>query len=332
MTASVFANNWRLGDRPDLKSMNTVNRLFKSIDMRGPRALPCFDGATRILVGSDYGGQHADSRYESLAFVVADGEGLAPWFAARARWRETHLRDGRRMSFKSLSDKLRAAALPHFVSAANLIPGLLLVVLFEKQVGTVFASDRHAVLPAEFQQIVEWPGRTKEKMLRICHVLSLILAGLTRELQDVLWVTDQDEIAANVERHTLSTRAFGAISSHYLEHQLGHIRVATTASDPGDRTIEDFVAIADLAAGAVCHAINAYGLSGLSNVPGLLVPPPPGSPQKVDWLLNWFSNDCAPLKRVVLTFDVIPNSPKLGIRQIEFLGSNALLNSSRWPD
>lgn len=330
MTTSAFANNWRLGDRPDLRSMNVVNRLLKMLDMRGPGALPCFDDATRILIGSDYGGQHAGSQYESLAFVVADATALGPWFDARARCRQTHLRDGRRMSFKSLNDRLRAAALPGFLSAADLIPGLLLVVLFDKRISSIFAlDDDQAVLPAEFQQLVEWPGRTQERMLRVCHVLALILDGLTRELQDILWITDEDEIVANVERHTLFTHAFGTIAGRYLEHGLGHLRVATTASDTGDRDLEDFVAVADLAAGAVCHILNAYGLSGLSEVRGLVVPPPLGSPQKVEWLLNWFSNDCSPLRRLILSFEVIENSPRLKVRHLELLGSNGLFNSQR---
>lgn len=330
MTTSPFANNWRLGERPDLRSMNVVNRVFKMLDMRGPRALPCFDGATRLLVGSDYGGQHADSRYESPAFVVADGTALGPWFDARERFRETHLPDGRRMSFKSLNDRLRAAALPDFLSAADLIPGLLLVVLFDKRIGSIFASDEdQAVLPAELLRLVEWPVRTQERMLRVCHVLALVLAGLTRELQHILWITDEDETAAIVERHTLFTHAFGTIASHYLEHGLGHLRVATTASDTGDRNLEDFVAVADLAAGAVCHVLNAYGSTGLSEVPDLVVPPPLGSPQKVGWLLNWFSNDCTPLRRLILSFEVIDNSPRLKVRHVEFLGSNGLFNSLR---
>lgn len=329
MTASSFTYNWRLGSRPDLRSMDIVNKLFRMLDMRGPGALPCFDGATQLLVGSDYGGQHAGSKYESLAFVVADAKALGPWLDAQRRCRETHLPDGRRMSFKSLSDRMRATALPDFLSAADLIPGLLLVVLFDKRIGSIFApDDKQAELPEEFRQLLEWPARTLEKMLRVCHILALVLAGLTRERQNILWITDEDEIAANIARHTLLTRAFGNIASHYLEHGLGHLRVATTVSDTGSRDLEDFVAVADLAAGAVCHVLNSYDSTGLSKVPGIVIPPPSGSPQKVERLLNWFSNDRPLLRRFVLSFDVIDNSPKLSIHHLEFLGSKSLFNAS----
>lgn len=323
MIASPLAHNWRLGDRPDLRSMNVLNRVFKTLDMHRPGALPSFDTATQILAGSDYGGQHSSSQYESLAFVVADAMKLRPWDEARVRCRKAHLPDGRRMSFKSLNDKLRVAALPDFLSAADLIPGLLLVVLFDKQIGSIFdADEEQPEVPDEFRKLIEWPARTQERVLRICHVMALVLAGLSRELQNVLWITDEDEIAANVERHTLFTKAFGNIASHYLQHRLGHLRVATTASDTGKRDLEDFVAIADLAAGAICHSLNAYGATGLSSVPGLVVPPPPGAPPKVDRLLGWFSNDATSLRRLVLSIDVLPSSRKLRVRHLELVGSN----------
>jgi hypothetical protein len=306
--------------------MNVVNRLFTALDLRRSAALPCFDHAQQLLIGSDYGGQHANSRYESLAFVVADAGALHPWFRARATLREQYLSDGRRMSFKSLNDWLRMEVLPEFLAAADLIPGLLLVVLFDKRIGTIFAPDEAHDADAPLrQQLSQWPARTQEKLLRICHVVALVVAGLTREFQNILWVTDQDDIAANVERHTLFVKIFGNISSHYLQHMLGHLRIATTASDTGSRDIEDFVSIADLAAGAVCHVLNAYGDAGISEVPGLVVPPPANMPQKTSWLLNWFSNDSTPLRRLVLSFDIIENSSRLRVRQIAFPGSSELI-------
>lgn len=70
MAASPLATNWRLGDRPDLRSIKIVNGLFRAHDMRGPSALPCFDNTTTLMIGSDYGGQHSTSRFEALALIT----------------------------------------------------------------------------------------------------------------------------------------------------------------------------------------------------------------------------------------------------------------------
>lgn len=288
MAKSPLANNWRLGDRVDLGSMNVVNGLIRALDLSNPFALPNFDGATQLMVGSDYGGQHSSSQFEALAFVVADAGALRPWLEARSKLRAKYLPDRRRMSFKALGDRLRMEALPAFLSAADLLHGMLLVVLVDKRIASLFVSDDdpEAIAP-EVRSLAEWPARTAERLLRICHVVSLALAGLTREGQHILWVTDQDEIAANVERHTLFVKAFGTIASHYLEHTLGHLRIATTASDTGTRDLEDFVAIADLAAGAVCHVLNSYREARTPVVQRLVVPPPLGVAPKAQALLNW---------------------------------------------
>lgn len=50
MTASPLANNWLLGDRPDLGAMNGVNRLITALDHSNPLALPSFDGARQLMV------------------------------------------------------------------------------------------------------------------------------------------------------------------------------------------------------------------------------------------------------------------------------------------
>jgi hypothetical protein len=324
MTASPLANNWRLGDRPDLGAMNVVNGLVRALDLSNPTALPCFDGAGHLLVGSDYGGQHSSSQFEALAFVVTDAGALHPWLNARSRLRAKYLPDRRRMSFKALGDRLRMEALPAFLSAADLLHGVLLVVLVDKRIASLFKSDDDIEAAApQVRPLADWPARTAERVLRICHVVSLALAGLTHEGQHILWVTDQDEIAANVQRHTEFVKAFSMISSHYLEHTLGHLRIATTASDTGTRDLEDFVAIADLAAGAVCHVLNSYREAGTSPMLGVLVPPPRGVAPKAERLLHWFSDQRSSLKRLVISFEPIEKSSRLLIRHYAFNGSNA---------
>ena len=47
--------------RPDLGAMNGVNRLITALDNSNLLALPSFDGAKQLMVGSDYGGQHSSS-------------------------------------------------------------------------------------------------------------------------------------------------------------------------------------------------------------------------------------------------------------------------------
>ncbi len=121
----MLQNAWRLGDRPELGAMSTANTLIRSLDASTPGALPDLRAAPTIFIGSDYGGQHATSKYESYAFLFADLERSEGWFHARHTLRELFLSDGRRFSYKSLRDRRRAAVLPQFLRAIDLIHGLV---------------------------------------------------------------------------------------------------------------------------------------------------------------------------------------------------------------
>lgn len=167
------------------------------------------------------------------------------------------------MIVKHMKDRVRLDVMPRLLSAADTISGLLLVVLIHKSVGRLFTpSVDVSFLDEQLKPIATWPPSTLERALCACNFVSLLLAGLSRSGQHVLWITDADDMVANELRHRQFVHLFGAVSSSYLDHDLGHLRIGTTASDTGKRDVEDFVSIADLAAGAVCDTLNAFGQEG----------------------------------------------------------------------
>lgn len=319
---NILSNNWKLGDRPELGAMNVANSVVRAIDFSDPGAIPNLHNASTILVGSDYSGQHATSQFEALCFLFADADRMGLWIDSQKLLRKQFLPDGRRLSYKALNDRHRSTALPHFLKATDLLSGLLVVVLVDKSIESLFkSSGKIESSDAEIRSLAHWAPHVVERLLRVCHFASFFLAGLSRERQNVLWITDQDEIAANVEKHGELVSTFGRISSHYLSHNLGHLRIATTASDTGKRDVEDFVAIADLAAGAICQTLNTYHRLGIPPVPGVTLPIPNGIESKVLRLMNWFSDSSGSLKRLVLAFEPLPGSTSLRVRHYLFKGT-----------
>ena len=303
--------------------MNIVNTMIRNLDVTDPFALPDIRRGSTIVVGSDYSGQHATSAYESLAFVLADIEHCQDWMDGRRRLRTRRLDDGRRFSYKALGDRRRIQVLSDFLSAANEIPGLLVVVLTRKNIDSLFkTSGRIERTDREIKSLAHWAPHVVEKLLRIIHFLSLFLAGLSRDGQDVLWITDEDEIAANPKKHQELTTTFGKISSHYLRHNLRHARVATTASDTGKRDVEDFVAVADIAAGALCEVLNTYLREGILPTPSLILTAPSQLENKALNLLHWFSDRGHSLKRLVLSIEPLEDSTSLRIKHLTFQGSS----------
>jgi hypothetical protein len=313
-------NNWRLSVHPELGIMSRLNVLIGAIDAANPFALPNFCDASVITVGSDYSGQHRASKYEVYAFVIADLNRAYDWEFSRRQVRETFLRDGRRFSFKNLNDSKRAAALPTFLRAIDLIPGLLLVILVEKTVGTLFVESSIEESDHLAYELSLWPLHVNERLFRILHFNSLLIAGLTHPRQHVLWITDQDDVVANETMHRQAIATFGRTISHYLEHDLGHVRVATTKSDSGTRDIEDFVAVADFAAGAISEILSAYQNSSMPIVQRIAMMPPQNLSAKTRMLSDWFSAEGVALRRLVISIDPKPDSEKLFLNHWKFHG------------
>jgi hypothetical protein len=156
------------------------------------------------------------------------------------------------MSYKGLNDAFRRGALGTFLDAANQIPGLLLTFAIDRGVHSLFRrDDRDTVRSPELNLLAGMSSITAERTMRVIHLASLCLRGTTRADQDVLWITDEDEIVPNEKRLRRFVDLFTAVSSHYLVHDLRHLRIGTTRLDTGRRDVEDLVAICDLAAGAL---------------------------------------------------------------------------------
>lgn len=316
---AAFRNNWRLGDRPELGAMNTANSLIRAIDIAAPDNLPNLSGGRTFLIGSDFSGQHSTSQFEAYGFIFACLEECGEWLAAQKSLRTKYLPDGRRISYKSLRDRRRASVMPHFFSAADLIPGLLVVILVDRKVGSLFKPDSNVTSKdPEVQLLANWRATVIEKVLRVCHFAAFFLAGLSREMQDVLWVTDEDEIIPNESKHYEFVEAFARISSHYLTHTVRHVRLATTSSDTGKRDLEDYVAISDLAAGGTCEILNSYRRESMDPVSNLVIPVPNSSNDKATNIMKWFAQDGALLKRLVISFESEPESTRLKVRHYGF--------------
>jgi hypothetical protein len=107
-----------------------------------------------------------------------------------------------------------------------------------------------------------WKPNVQERLLRVLHLSAFLLSGLSVPGQDVLWIIDEDDIAANVTKLTDLTELFARALSSYSSHTLGHIRCGTTATaDDGGLALEDLTAIADLTTGALGELCNVLDLS-----------------------------------------------------------------------
>lgn len=319
LNSAQAVDRWRLGPRPELGLLDKLSGMLRAKAAEGPSRPPDFSDSKWLFAASDYSGQHAEAPYEAYSILLADVAGCAKWEASRRTIRSRWLRDGRRLSYKSLRDRQQERALMPFLGAADSIHGLVVTVLVDRDIDNLFRLPEEERTEEYLGVFAAWPRASLERLLRVVHLLSLLVAGLSHPQQNLVWITDQDEIAANPERLQQLVTAFANVASHYLGHSLGHLRVGTTESDTGTRDLEDLVAIADLAAGAAADSLGRYrGVRGWPAPTGIVVPAAGGTPGKATMIMSWYGrDDDSSLKRFIYLIDQHADSGKRRVSALQ---------------
>lgn len=296
----VMANSrWNNVKEEGIAWIGTFNRILSEAK------LPALNGLT-LYVTSDYSGHDSGSRYFVISILVADLDNSARWEYFRRSVRSRYMADGRRMSFKKLNDANRLKALVPFLEASDEIEGLCLSIGIRKEIKNLYI-DKRAFESVRNKGVLKgsWSAKSLENMFRIVHFISLVIAGLATPNQNIYWISDEDEILANPTRSSDVAGLISALTSLYVEHNLGELGVGTTRLDEGDRLEEDFAAVPDLAAGAVSEMLTKVSSTNLScTFYGDAVHEfPDNLSKKTEVILAWLDDENHRLKKSILLFE-----------------------------
>ena len=272
--------HWRNLNKPYLGAAASISDAIGHGVNRHLATLRWLRKSNRLLIFSDIGGDHRRANHRAYAFLVVGGESVHQWLCVWQRLRRRLLPDNRRMSYERLTERRRRDAADAFLAASDQLDGFLVTVIIDKSLSLFEAES----IPDEFSH---WRRKPFERLLVATNLLSVLLAGITSPGQDVLWITDDDDLAPNERRLGEVCDVVGRVSSHYLDHNLGHFRFATARSDDGSRQIEDLLAFPDLAAGWLPELLRSYRDAGAELSEHLITPPPESLPQKARYLLMW---------------------------------------------
>jgi hypothetical protein len=269
---------------------------FNRLIWNNPDKYPYTDRSKTVLLAGDFSGSHRRSGFQSYSFVVLDLERNQAWRQAQDAFRKTILQDRRRMSYKSLNDSRRRGALFNFLDIADKIEGWIVSFCITRRSRSLFKNDdasqeRDALLGI-------WKPNVLEQAFRILHLSAFLLTGLSRPGQDLLWIIDEDDIAANQNQLNTLTTVFGNVWSNYADHSLHRIRCGTTTVDDGSMAIEDLAAIPDIVAGALSEISSAMSRDRQMPVLDVLTPFPKGLNEKAKCVAAWLAKKEAPLQRV----------------------------------
>lgn len=287
---------------------DSINNSMVNFMSRYDKDIPNLKSAKNLMCFSDYSGEESEANYYLYSFLIIDGDSIGEWDKLRTRIRQEILPDLRRISFKNYRDKLSRKYIHEYLKLANELPGYLFLFAFDKKIKSIFPNDTPINLEnPDFKKFNNWTKDTLEKTFRIIHLLSFLVAGLSKENQNFTWITDNDKIAANEERIIQLTELFSYILSSYLNHNLGHIRVGTTSSDDGSRLIEDLCSIPDLAAGAYSDQLKTTKDVFEKNTPNIFWMSLPDFRKKTAELTWWLVSSKKNLCRLCFKFDNIEN-------------------------
>lgn len=296
---------WQRLARPQFGLADRISEAISLIEWRDGRPFTNVRNTRELLIACDFSGSHARADFEAFAFLVGAIGGCGHWMEERSVIRKRFLPDGRRMAYKALNDRRRRRALLPFLQAADLYPGNLFIFVVAKKIANLFDDPgTERLFPELVVAVRNWKKRSFQRLLLVATLGSLLVSGLSESNQDVLWVVDQDEIAANPTKHNHAGHVIHHCISTYAPANTGQLVFLTTEADFINRMIEDVVAIADLAAGSM---VDAFGTRDRVQPAGLWVRPSASMPAKGEVILNWLAHPGEALRRVVVVLDQRPD-------------------------
>ncbi|MGY6272132.1 hypothetical protein ACXIUT_20780 [Achromobacter denitrificans] len=213
-----------------------------------------------IAIYSDYGGESYDSKYFTYSFLICAWNQTGAFHEAMRKLRDKY---GLNEPFKEISFKdfrygpISRALDDYLKNLSNFVNGLLLTIVIEKSVGSVFGEETktaHQFIKKTLEDagFGSWKPEVAEKLLRIVHFPAYLVALLSKPGQNVFWMTDHDSIAPTQEQHIKVLNLFGNLLRHYCKHELGTIGGAVPFEEKDPQHL-DLLSATDIVAGSIEH-------------------------------------------------------------------------------
>jgi hypothetical protein len=303
---------WNDLDSTKLGQWDYFDGVMRRLRFQTPDFIPKLSQSDRLLIASDFTGDQSGSSFEVFSFVITSIEAIAAWNPYRLEIRRRYGLNNRRISYAKLGDRRKQAAMHEFAYVSNAMSGLSVTVLVNKNIASLF-RPRGRLIPSAIEvagrTFPNWRPRVFERVLRSTHLVSVFVAGLAGEMQDVTWITDEDEIAPNIERLTDLTFVFAHTLGNMLPHSVRHIRVGTTATTAGDDlAMEDLTAVADLIGGAMNDFLATFRRHNIQ-LSRVIAMAPVDTAARTQSVIAMLFDERAPLRKLVFSINLNPDSP-----------------------
>ena len=289
---------WTVPEKPcNAPFMDLISKVIHEREWTDPDLLPNLKDSAELVLASDYTGEHKNSQFQVLGYLLADGSRSIPaWDRSRKTLRAKLLPDNRRIEFKGLGDALKQKALPAFLELANSINGLILCVAIDKRIHQIVPG----LISAKDAATMHWKPEAWEKLIRVAIFGSILVSGLARRGQRLLWITDEDVIVANQKRLNDAARIIGGFLWQYCPKRLDDVTIGIAGRFNDDGRAEGLISIVDLAVGSVTESLSLIGPANVPKSSNIFTPIHRHLSTKALLILSWLSRSHVPLKKLIL--------------------------------
>jgi len=294
--------NWNpLNNADKYGIINTLSSTIANIELIERDYLPNLRTDSELALISDYAGEHKNARFNILSYLLADRPGiLSIWDHERMSIRRKFLGDGRRLAFKSLGDKNKQKALGPFLASASSINGVLFCVAIDKRIQSISYRGLPSSTDIAEWSSLSWSPKVFEKLVRVLHFGNFLVAGLCRPEQNLMWITDDDEIVANDTFHKDACRIYSRIRQHYCQDNLGKLTCGMAGKFNDNRRAEDLVSIVDVVGGAVSEILSSISPEDFPKSRKVVTPILKRLSTKSQVILSWLAEQKGSLKKIIL--------------------------------
>ncbi len=238
--------NWSHIENLGRGTVNSLSNFIQKLENTGRIYFPDLKQSDKLYLFSDYSGDK-NPHVISYSILILDEDSFKSFSVLQKEFWKNYSLGTRIINYKGLNDTFKQDALVPFLQLCNNINGLLFTVLFNKSTKSIFQSE----IPEHLQsQISVWKSKAvREKFLRLREFILLILNGLGRKSQSILWVTDNDDIVANDLLLSTANMILNETLVKYLDFSISNFELKSLDSDSQDRCLEKICSLTDLVAG-----------------------------------------------------------------------------------
>ena len=145
---------WRSVNVPGIGFLSTIDAKLSEQQSAGRIRFPDLHCSDRLLIVSDYAGDHTSSKFETYSYLIFSHTSWKQWETRRRLIRERIDLTRRRISYDRLRDKERQRVLPLLLLAAGSVEGLSLTIVISKSAGSLLFDPIRPRLPSSGSGLV----------------------------------------------------------------------------------------------------------------------------------------------------------------------------------